>query len=225
MALMSGLFQCSDLTKWQRVSDIYWDVVGAMGAKKKRLVELDRWFQEELPGVINARPQKFLKLEELVKLMEWKLLRGKFRPRLQQMAASNPESTVESCTKKAFQRLPDVSAAIEELCQLKGIGPATASAVLCAGAPESVAFMADEAVESLPGLVPIQYNLKHYLRFLEEIRKKAETLNAESEERNWSPHRVELCLWTWKVGQKLCPELLETLNEEKEKPAKKQKTK
>ncbi|KAM5152456.1 uncharacterized protein ACMZJ9_010616 [Mantella aurantiaca] len=226
MALTPSLFQCSDPKKWQQVSDLYWDVVEAMGAKKKRLVELDRWFQEELPGIISARPQKSLKQEELVKLMEWKLLRGKFRPRLQQMAASNPESMVESCTRKAFQRLPNVSAAIEELCQLKGIGPATASAVLCAGSPESAAFMADEAVESVPGLVPIQYNLKHYLKFLEEIRKKAETLNAESEEvQNWTPHRVELCLWAWKVGQKLCPKLLETLEDAEERPAKIMKTK
>ncbi|XP_040212239.1 uncharacterized protein LOC120943168 [Rana temporaria] len=225
MALASSLFQCADPKKWQQVSDIYWEVVKAVGAKKKGLVDLDRWFQEELPGAISAQPKKYLKQEELVKLMEWKLLRGKFRPRLQQMAASNPESTVESCTRKAFQHLPNVSAAIEELCQLKGIGPATASAVLCAGAPESAAFMADEAVESVPGLMPIQYNLKHYLKFLEEIRMKTEALNAESEEKNWTPHRVELCLWAWKVGQKMCPKLLESLEDGDERPVKKRKTK
>ncbi|KAG9464484.1 hypothetical protein GDO78_019869, partial [Eleutherodactylus coqui] len=149
--------------------------------------------------------------------------RGKFRPRLKQMVSSNPASTVESCTRKAFQLLPDISAAIAELCQLKGIGPATASAVLSAGAPEMAAFMADEAVESVPGLSPIQYNAKHYLRYLEELRLKAEALSKASEE-EWTPHRVELCLWTWKVAQKLCPKLLESLEDEEERPAKKLKT-
>ncbi|KAG8550948.1 hypothetical protein GDO81_023877 [Engystomops pustulosus] len=173
MASASGLFQCSDPKTWKRVSDMYWEVVAAKGAKQKKLLELDRWYQEELPALIGARPHKSLTSEEMVKLMEWKLTRGKFRPRLKQLVSSNAASTVESCTRKAFQLLPDVSAAIEELCQLKGIGPATASA-------------SEEA---------------------------------------WTPHRVELCLWTWKVAEKHCPELLESLGDEKERPAKKLKTK
>ncbi|XP_069840425.1 uncharacterized protein [Dendropsophus ebraccatus] len=177
MASTSGLFQCSDPKKWKRVCDVYWEVVAAKGAKQKQLVEMDKWYQEELPARMAARSQKSLTLEELVKLMEWKLMRGKFRPRLKQMAASNSADMVESCTMRAFQLLPDVSAAIDELCQLKGIGPATASAVLAAGAPELAAFMADEAVESVPGLSPIQYNVKHYLRYLEELRLKSEALN------------------------------------------------
>ncbi|KAG8550943.1 hypothetical protein GDO81_023877 [Engystomops pustulosus] len=224
MASASGLFQCSDPKTWKRVSDMYWEVVAAKGAKQKKLLELDRWYQEELPALIGARPHKSLTSEEMVKLMEWKLTRGKFRPRLKQLVSSNAASTVESCTRKAFQLLPDVSAAIEELCQLKGIGPATASAVLSAGAPELSAFMADEAVESVPGLFPIQYNVKHYLRYLEELNKKSEALSKASEEA-WTPHRVELCLWTWKVAEKHCPELLESLGDEKERPAKKLKTK
>lgn len=222
MASASSLFQCSDPKKWKRVSDIYWEVVAAKGVKQKQLVELDRWYQEELPSQIAARPKKSLTLEELGKLMEWKLLRGKFRPRLKQLVSSNSAGTVESCTGKAFQLLPDVSAAIDELCKLKGIGPATASAVLAAGAPELVGFMADEAVESVPGLSPIQYNIKHYLRYLEELRRKSEALSKDSEE-EWTPHRVELCLWTWKVAQKLCPKLLESLEDEEERPAKKLK--
>ncbi|XP_075035224.1 uncharacterized protein LOC142097362 isoform X2 [Mixophyes fleayi] len=187
MALASGLFQCSDPKKWQQVSDIYWDVVASKGAKQSRLLELDKWYQKELPSCISARPQKSLTLDELVKLMEWKLQRGKFRPRLHQMVSSNSASLVENCTRKAFQLLPDVSAAITELCQLKGIGPATASAVLSAGAPELTAFMADEAVESVPGLSPIQYNLKHYLTYLEQLCRKSEALNTGESPETSSP--------------------------------------
>lgn len=53
--------------------------------------------------------------------------RGKFRPRLQQLVASNSEDAVEKCSRKAFSCLPDVKAAIAELSSLKGVGPATAS--------------------------------------------------------------------------------------------------
>ncbi|XP_044159491.1 uncharacterized protein LOC122944863 [Bufo gargarizans] len=223
MASVSGLFQCSNPKKWRQVSDMYWEVVAAKGAKQKQFVELDKWYQEELPARMAARPQKSLTQEELVKLMEWKLMRGKFRPRLKQMVSSNPASTVESCSRKAFQLLPDVSAAIDELCQLKGVGPATASAILSAGAPDLAAFMADEAVESVPGLTPIQYNLKHYMRYLEELQRKAEALSKASQQ-EWTLHQVELCLWTWKIAQKLCPELLDSLEDEEEKPTKRLKT-
>ncbi|XP_073414710.1 uncharacterized protein [Dendrobates tinctorius] len=182
MAAEAGLFYCSDPKKWQRVSDVYWEVVAAKAAKQKRLLELERWCQEELPASMAARPHKSLTLEELEKLMEWKLMRGKFRPRLKQLVSCNSASAVERCSRRAFQLLPDVSAAISELCQLKGIGPATASAVLSAGAPDMAAFMADEAVESVPGLSPVQYTAKHYLTYLGELQLKAEALSKGEEE-------------------------------------------
>ncbi|CAJ0940936.1 unnamed protein product [Ranitomeya imitator] len=96
-------------------------------------------------------------------------------------------------------------------------------AVLSAGAPDMAAFMADEAVESVPGLSPVQYNAKHYLRYLGALQRKAEALSNASDE-EWTPHRVELCLWTWKVAQKLCPKLLEFSDDEEENPPKRQKT-
>lgn len=125
---------------------------------------------------------------------------------LQKMVTGNSEDSVESCTRKAFKLLPDVSAAIQELTKLKAVGPATASgmrgstwaklfclfawlicilmegvllcsAVLVTGAPQDAAFMADEAVESIPGLVPIKYTLKHYILYLDKVRECAEQLS------------------------------------------------
>lgn len=65
--------------------------------------------------------------------------RGKFRPRLQQLVASNSKDTVEKCSRKAFSLLPDVQAAIAELTSLRGVGPATASGahMLCIQAERS----------------------------------------------------------------------------------------
>lgn len=37
--------------------------------------------------------------------------------------------------------------------------------------------MADEAVQSIPGLTPIQYTMKHYAVYLQEITERARTLN------------------------------------------------
>jgi hypothetical protein len=61
---------------------------------------------------------------------------------------SSDEAVVESASRKAFTALPDLSKAIAELTVLKGVGPATASAVLAAYAPDVAPFMSDEVGSS-----------------------------------------------------------------------------
>ncbi|XP_060885072.1 uncharacterized protein zgc:112496 [Labrus mixtus] len=200
---MSSLFVCEDPSTWGTVYDKYWDVVEAKtkGKKPGKLLSLDKWYQEELPTLISSRPEKHVTQTELVKLMEWKLTRGKFRPRLQQLVASNSVDTVEKCSRKAFSLLPDVQASISELSTLKGVGPATASAVLAAGAPEQTAFMSDEAMESVPGLKPIQYTAKHYALYLGKMVERTEKLNKVDPLQDWTPHRLELCLWAMTIAE------------------------
>lgn len=50
-------------------------------------------------------------------------------------------------------------------------------AVLAAGAPDQTAFMSDEAMESVPGLKPIQYTAKHYALYLGKMVERTEKLN------------------------------------------------
>ncbi|XP_060727155.1 uncharacterized protein zgc:112496 [Tachysurus vachellii] len=211
---MSGgerLFHCKDPAVWRGVYDKYWAVVEAKAAGKQKssgkLLELEKWYQMQLPAAILARTERSLTQSELVKLMEWKLTRGKFRPRLKQLVGSNSEEAVLQCTKKAFCLLPDVQSAIAELSTLKGLGPATASAVLAAGAPGEVAFMADEVVESIAELRPVQYTAKHFSLFLEKIQHKTNQLNEADSQHDWTPHKVELCLWACQIQ----PSLLKAL--------------
>ncbi|XP_015230614.1 PREDICTED: uncharacterized protein LOC107085013 [Cyprinodon variegatus] len=210
---MSALFCCDEAATWRRVYEKYWDVVEARAKDKKpKLLQLDKWYQEKLPALISSRPDKHLTQPELVKLMEWKLTRGKFRPRLQQLVASNSEETIQKCSRKAFNLLPDVQAAIAELSTLKGVGPATASAVLAAGAPELTAFMSDEAMESIPGLTPIQYTAKHYALYLEKMTAQSAKLNKVDPQQDWTPHKLELCLWAMTTATKQQLPLLKDLN-------------
>ncbi|XP_028332919.1 uncharacterized protein LOC114481989 isoform X2 [Gouania willdenowi] len=232
LCIMSELFTCGDPVKWRRWLDLYWDVVEAKekGKKAGKLLNLDKWYQEELPTLISSRADKHINQSELVKLMEWKLTRGKFRPRLQQLVASNSDDSVQKCSRQAFSVLPDVQAAITELSLLKGVGPATASAVLAAGAPEQTAFMSDEAMEGVPGLKPIQYTAKHYALYLKHMMERTENLNKVDPQKGWTPHKLEMCLWAMTINSKQKLELLKdveqekTFNDETEKPAKRLRT-
>lgn len=51
------------------------------------------------------------------------------------------------------------------------------TAILCAVSPESVPFMADEAVLSVPGLGKMTYNLKHYMAYANKVLEKVKLLN------------------------------------------------
>ncbi|XP_023197083.1 uncharacterized protein LOC102220265 isoform X2 [Xiphophorus maculatus] len=231
---MAALFGCGEAEVWRRVYKKYWDVVEATAkAKKPKLLQLDKWYQEELPALILSRPDKHITLSELKMLMEWKLTfceinqfqcgpksscrklsiknRGKFRPRLQQLAASNGEDAVQKRSRTALGLLPDVPAAVAELSGLKGVGPATASAVLAAAAPALTAFMSDEAAENVPGLQPVQYTAKHYALYLDKMAAQAAKLNRVDPQQDWTPHRLELCLWATATATKLQLPVLEDL--------------
>lgn len=215
-----AFFTSGNVTQFEYVLGFYDKALNLKAEQKKKpedLKKLDHWYQKELPKKIKARGKDtHLKHEELVQCMKWKLVRGKWRPRLKELVQMNTPRLVEIETKKAFRQLfkkEDLPSAIQAMCNLKGVGPAMASAVLAAASPETVPFMAEECLMALPDSDDgIDYTTKEYLKFVEHIRKAAERLNSECKNgKNWTPHKVELALWTHYVIKSEQPSLLESL--------------
>ncbi|KAL6995289.1 hypothetical protein U1Q18_005425 [Sarracenia purpurea var. burkii] len=192
-------FSCSDVHQWKEAISSY--KISIESLNKPNLVSLDDFYTDQLPLLLLQRnPNPYITTSELSRLMQWKLTRGKWRPRLLDFVSSLDESLVKSASQKAFQSLPDVSKAVTQLTVLKGVGPATASAVLAAHAPDLAPFMSDEAMVAALGNSK-DYTLKQYLVFVDKLQAKAKELNAKGDA--FTPSDVERALWSSTIGTKL----------------------
>ncbi|GBL86448.1 hypothetical protein AVEN_164604-1 [Araneus ventricosus] len=202
--------------QWTYVLSQYKEVLKQKAAQRTKkggpeeLIRLDTWYQEQLPKIIHSRKPPYITHEELIQIVKWKLMRGKFRPRLTDLVRINTESSVLAISKKAFRKQPkELSQAITALTNLKGVGPATASAILTAAFPDDVPYMADESMLSTPGIEATDYTLAEYINFSEHMKACAERLRNLDPKGNWTPHKVELTLWTHYIARDLKPEILE----------------
>ncbi|GAB4852413.1 hypothetical protein Ancab_016607 [Ancistrocladus abbreviatus] len=192
-------FKCSDVNVWEEALSSYPTHLASLN--KPNLVPLDEFYRTQLPFLLRSRqPTPYLTRSDLFSLMQWKLTRGKFRPRLLNFISSLEEDLVKSASEKAFLSLPDLAKAVSELTVLKGVGPATASAVLAAYAPDVAPFMSDEAMEVVLGDSK-DYSLKRYLVLADKLQTKAKELT--SEDRVFTASDVERAIWSSIVGAKL----------------------
>merc|ERR1712018_75206 len=143
-------------------------------SKPENVIKLDKWYQNELPKKIKSRGKDaHLVYDELVQTIKWKLQRGKFRPNLVNLVQMNTPRVVMQDTKKAFRNLQkknDLQSAANVLCNIKGVGPAMASAVLAAGAPHMAPFMADECLLAMPDVESLDYTMREYMRFVDYVK-------------------------------------------------------
>ncbi|XP_078430485.1 DNA binding protein [Wolffia australiana] len=191
------LMGCLETEAWEEALACYETSLGLL--QKPELLSLDDFYRKELPLLLKQRnPEPYITKAELSNLMQWKLSRGKWRPRLQGFVDWLEENQVETASRKGFQALPSLSKAISELTSLKGVGPACASAVLAAYAPELAPFMSDEAM--MAATRGKEYTLKQYLVFALKLQEKAEELQKKG--LSFTASDVERALWSSSVAQK-----------------------
>jgi hypothetical protein len=180
---------------WRAELARYDGVVEAQGVA--RLAELDRWVRGELPGLIAARGRPHVTHAELVRVTEWKMARGIWRPRNLALVKGNDAAEVERTSAAALARIPHPSDPIALLSKLAGVGPATASAVVSAAAPGIYPFFDELVAAQIPGVGQVTFTPREYARYADALRERATRLGD-----GWTPVEVERALWAHVGGKK-----------------------
>lgn len=192
--MANDLWESRGTRRWQSALDRYETVVA--GQKVAALPELDRWYRETLPKNIAARKQPHVTLDELTKLTQWKMARGVWRARNLALVKGNDPNVVVTTSKTALAKIPHPTAPITELAELAGVGPATASAVAAATAPEIYPFFDELVAAQIPTLGKVTFTLGYYARYAEALRDRAAELGE-----GWTPVMVERALWGERGGK------------------------
>jgi hypothetical protein len=98
---------------------------------------------------------------------------GKNRPQLMKLIESNNENDIIQITKDAFQN--EWPRSLKILCKLKGVGPATSTAIMSL-IKEDIPFFSDECAGLLLN-ADLKYSEKQILEYVDLMRVKAKEFN------------------------------------------------
>ena len=196
---MSNLWSSEACTAWSAALAGYEACVASQPSDL--LHRRDPWYRLELPRLISERPDPFVTREELVWVVEWKMARGVWRARNLHLARSNAPHEVEAASRAAFAAVPDERVPLKLLGGLKGVGPATASAVLAAYRPDVYPFFDDVVSAQVPGLAAGEFTPKAYLAYSAALRARAAELGRACPDTDWTTQAVGLALWAAAGGK------------------------
>jgi hypothetical protein len=185
---MPDLWSSSAPDAWRDALDRYSAVVARQ--EVARLPELDAWYHAELPALVRARPSAHVTLPELVRVTEWKMARGVWRAPNLVLVRGNDADAVARTSAEALAAIPHPTRPIAGLATLAGVGPATASAVAAAAAPERYPFFDELVAAQVPALGAVKWTLGYYARYADALRSRAAELGD-----GWTPAMVERALW------------------------------
>ena len=195
---MSELWLDESCAAWSAALAGYEAAIAAQGSDL--LTRLDPWYRETLPGLIADRVEPFVRRDELVRVVEWKMARGVWRARNLHLARANSDEAVEAASRAAFSAAEEERKALRLLGELRGVGAATASAVLAAYHPDRYPFFDDVVAAQVPGLAVGDFSVKSYLAYAAALRERAVRLAACPEQR-WTAHLVAQALWAHAGGK------------------------
>eukprot|EP00116_Pleurobrachia_bachei_P009701 sb/3469963/ len=197
------LWKSNAATTWEDALNSYSDCKSILSEtlsnaqskiSKESFLKTDSWMEKTLAKSLKSDGE--ITLDQLTKLMVWKLQRGQFRATLMGLIKRNSDKTVRDVFSKALKQLfdeSDVTGAMKTLTELSGVGPATASLILSIASPDKVPFMSDEAMDAVVGL-PRKYTMPQFEKFRDLVSKKAKKLGDD-----WTLVMVENALFATAV--------------------------
>jgi len=124
----SALFRSNDVKKWMQVLSNASKAVES--SEHEDFIQLDEWVfgkgPKNLPALLQK--QQHINKKQLSQLMKYKLLRGKWRPRLQSFVDNLDNNLVVETSAEAFEQWQDsenLALALKTLSkkEMKGVGP------------------------------------------------------------------------------------------------------
>jgi len=208
-----NLWSSDDCHTWLDALNSYETVIASQGSEK--LGTLDKWYRSTFPALLAERKEPFIQLEELQGVAAWKMTRGVWRERNRHLIGQNTPETVEQVSRQAFAAMPDRTQTdhftadhnkpIAMLSKLSGVGPATASAVMAAYAPEIYPFFDELVAEQIPDLGPVAFTARYYVAYADALLQRAarltETCTGGGQKGMWTAQDVAQALWAASGGK------------------------
>ena len=191
------VYNCEDPNEYTKILNEYDNIIKKVAISKKKyplFIELDHFYRFELPK--NIKQKGYLELDELSKIMQYKLIRGKMRP-LQKRIDNNDPNIVKSCTKKAIKLLDDgkwIDGLKVMIDELDGVGIATASYIAALVRPDLCPIMSDEIIQLFSN-DKIVYSLAVYKKIQKKLFVKITNLNLKNSVFSWNMLNTEIVFW------------------------------
>ncbi len=167
-----------------------------------RLVEHDTWYRTVLPTLIASRTPGHVLHDEMVRITEWKMARGVWRaPNLVLVRSNTPDDVVHA-SRSAAEQIPHPTKPVTALVALKGVGAATASALLAVMAPSVYPFFDEDVAAQVPQLGPVAWTNGYYAKYATALRERSQQLSAMFA-REFTPVMVERALWATRAAATL----------------------
>lgn len=203
------LWHTTDCAAWDAAFDGYGALILAHAVNQ--LPEIDEWYCSQLPALLAKRKKPYLTKKEFLEVLRWKMKRGDWREGNRLRVLATDEAVIRRASQDAFAAAQPLPAAtvtaskeykepVKLLCELDGVGPATASAALAALRPDLYPFFDEWIGKQIPSLEKVAFTPSYYWKYADALRVKARELTELCGE-TWWAHDVGQALWVASGGK------------------------